>query len=57
MSLSTILIIAGLLGATLGVKKPWIGGLTGFLIGPLLICISISSNIVPLFNITFRVGK
>lgn len=52
MSLSTILIIAGLLGATLGVKNPWIGGLTGFLIGPSLFYISISSNIVPLFKIT-----
>jgi hypothetical protein len=52
MSLSTILIIAGLLGAALGVKKPWIGGLTGFLIGPSLFYISISSNIVPLFKIT-----
>ncbi len=52
MSLSTILIIAGLLGATLGVKKPWIGGLAGFLIGPLLFYISISSNIIPLVMVT-----
>ena len=52
MSLSTILIIAGLLGAVLGVKKPWIGGLTGFLIGPSLCYISFSSNPVPLAIVT-----
>ena len=52
MSLSTILIIAGLLGAILGVKKPWIGGIAGLLIGPSLFYISLSSNIVPLVFVT-----
>ena len=36
MCFSTILIIAGLLGVVLGVKKPWMGGITGLLIAPLL---------------------
>jgi hypothetical protein len=36
MSLSTIILIVGLLGAIFGVKKPWIGGITGLLIGPSL---------------------
>ena len=49
MSLSTILIIAGLLGAVLGVKKPWMGGFTGLLIAPSLLYIYVSSN--PIFLI------
>ena len=52
MSLSTILIIAGLLGAILGVKKPWIGGIAGFLTGSSLCYISISSNIIPVVIVT-----
>ena len=52
MSLSTILIIAGLLGALLGVKKPWIGGIAGLLIGPSLFYICISSSIIPLVIVT-----
>jgi hypothetical protein len=52
MSLSTILIIAGLLGAVLGVKRPWMGGITGLLIAPLLFYFNISSNIIPLIIVT-----
>ena len=46
MSLSTILIIAGLLGALLGVNKPWKGGITGLLIAPSLFYFFISSNTI-----------
>jgi hypothetical protein len=52
MSLSTIILIVGLLGAIFGVKKPWIGGITGLLIGPSLFYFSISSNIIPLVIVT-----
>jgi hypothetical protein len=52
MSLSTIIFIVGLLGAILGVKKPWMGGVTGLLIAPSLFYFSISSNIIPLVIIT-----
>jgi hypothetical protein len=52
MSLSTILIIAGLLGAVLGVQKPWMGGITGLLIAPLLFYFNISSHTIPLIIVT-----
>ena len=57
MSLSTILIIAGLLGAILGVKKPWKGGITGLLIAPPLFYFYISSNTILLFIITMTIIK
>jgi hypothetical protein len=52
MDLSTIIFIVGLLGAILGVKKPWMGGITGLLIAPALFYFSISSNIIPLVIVT-----
>jgi hypothetical protein len=52
MDLSTIIFIVGLLGAILGVKKPWMGGITGLLIAPTLFYFSISSNIIPLVIVT-----
>ena len=52
MSLSTIIFIVGLLGAVFGVKKPWMGGITGLLIGPSLFYFGISSNIIPLVIVT-----
>ena len=52
MSLSTIIFIVMLLGAIFGVKKPWLGGITGLLIAPSLFYFSISSNIIPLAIIT-----
>jgi hypothetical protein len=52
MSLSTIIFFVGLLGAIFGVKKPWIGGITGLLIAPSLFYFGISSNIIPLVIVT-----
>jgi hypothetical protein len=52
MNLSTIIFIVGLLGAVLGVKKPWIGGITGAVTAPLLFYFSISSNILHLVVVT-----
>jgi hypothetical protein len=52
MDLSTIIFIVGLLGAIWGVKKPWMGGITGLLIAPSLFYFSISSNITPLVIVT-----
>ena len=52
MNLCTILFIVGLLGAVLGIKKPWLGGISGLLIAPLLFIVFISSNIIPLIIVT-----
>lgn len=52
MSISTIVSIVGLLGVIFGVKKPWMGGIIGLLIGPSLFYFSISSNIIPLVLVT-----
>jgi hypothetical protein len=52
MNLSTIIFFVGLLGAIFGVKKPWMGGITGLLITPPLFYYSISSNIIPLVFVT-----
>ena len=52
MNLSTIIFFVGLLGAVCGVKKPWMGGISGLLIGPSLFYFSISSNIIPLVIIS-----
>lgn len=45
MGISTIIFIVSLLGASIGVKNIWMGGIPGLLIVPLLIYFSISSNI------------
>ncbi len=52
MNLSTIIFIVGLSGVIFGVKKPWMGGITGLLIAPSLFYFSISSNIIPLVIVT-----
>jgi len=54
MSLSTIIFVVMLLGAILGVKKPWLGGITGLLIAPSLFYFSISSNIISLVIVTLN---
>ena len=36
MSLSTIIFMILLLGAIWGLKKPWMGGIAGLIIAPLL---------------------
>ena len=46
MNLCTILFIVGLLGAFLGIKKPWLGGISGLIIAPLLFYFAVSSNII-----------
>lgn len=46
MSLSTIIIIVGVIGAILGVKKPWIGGIAGLIVFPLLFYIFISTKLL-----------
>ena len=52
MSLSTIIFTVMLLGAILGVKKPWMGGIAGLLIAPSFFYFSISSDIIPLVIVT-----
>ena len=52
MCLSTIIFIVGLLGAVFGIKKPWMGGITGLLIAPTLFYLGISSKIIPLAIVT-----
>ena len=52
MNLSTILFIVGLLGVFLGIKKPWLGGISGLIIGPLLFYFAVSSSIIPLVIVT-----
>ena len=52
MNLCTILFIVGLLGATLGIKKPWLGGISGLIIAPLLFYFAVSSRIIPLVIVT-----
>jgi hypothetical protein len=46
MSFPTIFLIVSFLGATIGVKKPWMGGIPGLLIAPFLFYFSIASNII-----------
>lgn len=46
MSISTIIFIVSFLGAAIGVKKPWMGGIPGLLIVPFLFYFSIPSNII-----------
>ena len=52
MSLSTIVFVVILLGATLGAKKPWMGGIAALIVGPSLFYFSISSKTIPLAIIT-----
>ena len=52
MNLSTIIFIFGLLGAVLGVIKPWLGGVAGLLIAPSLFYFSISPSIITLLIVT-----
>lgn len=52
MNLCTILFIVGLLGAILGIKKPWLGGISGLFITPLLFYAYISANILFLVIVT-----
>ena len=52
MSLSTIIFIVLLLGVAVGVKNPWIGGVTALLIAPPIFYFSISSNVLLLVLIT-----
>jgi hypothetical protein len=52
MSLSTIIFIVLVAGVVFGVKKPWMGGITGLLIAPSLFYFSISSNLIALAIIT-----
>ena len=52
MNLCTILFIVGLLGAILGIKKPWLGGISGLIIAPLLFYFAVSSRIIPLVIVT-----
>ncbi|MDY6790884.1 MAG: hypothetical protein SWH54_06405 [Thermodesulfobacteriota bacterium] len=54
MSLFTMIFIVSFLGAIIGVKKPWMGGIPGLLMAPFLFYFSISSNIIPIiFNVLF----
>lgn len=54
MSLFTMIFIVSFCGAIIGAKKPWLGGLPGLLMVPLLIYFNISLNIIPLiFNMLF----
>jgi len=46
MSLSTVIIIVGATGAIFGVKRPWIGGIAGLIIFPLLLYIFISTKLI-----------
>ncbi len=48
MNLSTVIFIVMLLGAIVGAKRPWAGGIAGLLIAPPLFYFSISSNIISL---------
>ena len=52
MTLSTIILIAGLFGAVFGARKPWMGGIAGLLLAPGLFYFNISSNIIPLVIVT-----
>jgi hypothetical protein len=44
MSLFTMIFIVCFLGAIIGVKKPWMGGIPGLLMAPFMIYFSISST-------------
>ena len=52
MNLSTIILIVGLLGVFLGIKRPWTGGIAGLLVAPFIFYFSISTHIVPLAIVT-----
>jgi hypothetical protein len=46
MSLLTIIIIVGLSGAIFGVKKPWLGGISGLIFFSLLLYLFISTKLL-----------
>ena len=50
MSLFTMIFIICFLGAIIGLKKPWIGGIPGLLMAPFMIYFFISSNIITIFT-------
>ena len=52
MSLSTIVLIVVLLGAIIGAKNPWAGGIMGLIIAPFLICFKFSPEVIPIIIFT-----
>ena len=51
MSLHTIVFVVGLIAVILGAKKPWVGGLAGFIAFSSLFYIDISTSIILLIVI------
>ena len=44
----TMLFVVSILGALMGIKKPWLGGIAGLLIAPFLFYSSIPLNVITL---------